>query len=137
MTVKDDIRRTLTDPTPLYFAAGVLDKIWEEAPDRIAAMRTTNRRELQGKVTAQAKQTQARVNEALGDIDADLKKLREQAQSLAAHGLGLAGEYASKARLTYGELAERGRGAVRTWRGEDSARTTPHITVEREKTDES
>jgi hypothetical protein len=100
MTVKDDIRKTLTDPTPLYFAAGVIDKIRAEAPERLSA--------------------------------AELKKLREQAQALATQGLEIANEYAAKARVTYGELADRGRGAVRTWRGEGSGQP-PYITVERDK----
>jgi hypothetical protein len=99
MTVKDDIRKTLTDPTPLYFAAGVIDKIRAEAPERLSA--------------------------------AELKKLREQAQTLAMQGLELANEYAAKARVTYGELADRGRGAVRTWRGAGSGQP-PYITVERD-----
>lgn len=101
MTVKDDIRKTLTDPTPLYAAAGLIDKIREEAPERLSA--------------------------------AELKKLREQAQSLAMQGLELANEYAAKARTTYDELADRGRGAVRTWRREETAQP-PYIAVEREKT---
>jgi hypothetical protein len=97
MTVKDDIRKTLTDPTPLYFAAGVIDKIREEAPERLNS--------------------------------AELKKLRDQAQTLAMQGLELANEYAAKARVTYGELADRGRGAVRTWRGEETTQP-PGITAQ-------
>ena len=100
MTVKDDIRKTLTDPTPLYFAAGVIDKIREEAPERLSGT--------------------------------ELKKLREQAQALAMQGLERANEYAAKARVTYDELAHRGRGAVRTWRGEGSEQP-PYITVKQEK----
>lgn len=129
MPLNDDIRKTLTDPTPLYFAAGVLDKIREEAPGAIAAVRATDPKEVQTKVTDRAKETQVRMNEALGSIDTDIKKLREQAQSLAMQGLGYAAEYAVKARETYGDLAERGRGAVQTWRGEGDR---PEITVERE-----
>jgi hypothetical protein len=129
MPLNDDIRKTLTDPTPLYFAAGVLDKIREEAPGAIAAVRSTDPKEVQAKVTDRAKETQVRVNQALGSIDTDIKKMREQAQSLAMQGLGYAAEYAVKAREAYGELAERGRGAVQTWRGEGDQ---PEITVERE-----
>ncbi|MDT0378605.1 hypothetical protein RM572_07405 [Streptomyces sp. DSM 42041] len=129
MPLNDDIRKTLTDPTPLYFAAGVLDKIREEAPGAIAAVRATDPKEVQAKVTDRAKETQVRMNEALGSIDTDIKKLREQAQSLAMQGLGYAAEYAVKAREAYGDLAERGRGAVQTWRGDGDR---PEITVERE-----
>lgn len=130
MPITDDIRKTLTDPTPLYFAAGVIDKIRAEAPERLAAVRATDPREVQAKVTAQAKETQAKVSEALGGIDTDVKKLREQAQTLALQSVGMAVEYAVKARESYDELAERGRGAVENWRGEDD-REVPEVTVER------
>lgn len=127
----NDLRRTLTDPTPLYFAAGVLDKIREEAPSRIAAVRETDPKEVQAKVAQQAKETQAKVSETLGGIDTDIKKLREQAQHLALQGVGFAAEYAVKAREAYDELAVRGREAVQSWRGEESGET-PQVTVERE-----
>ncbi|SCK50593.1 hypothetical protein H181DRAFT_04590 [Streptomyces sp. WMMB 714] len=125
----NDLRRTLTDPKPLYFAAGVLDKIREEAPDRIAAVRATDPKEVQARVSKQAKETQAKVSQTLGNIDTDIKKLREQAQHLALQSLGVAAEYAVKARETYDELADRGRGAVKNWRGESDV---PEVTVERE-----
>ncbi|GGO46692.1 hypothetical protein GCM10012287_17650 [Streptomyces daqingensis] len=125
----NDLRRTLTDPKPLYFAAGVLDKIREEAPDRIAAVRATDPKDVQARVSKQAKETQAKVSQTLGNIDTDIKKLREQAQHLALQSLGMAAEYAVKARETYDELADRGRGAVKNWRGESDV---PEVTVERE-----
>lgn len=130
MPSTNDIRNTLTDPKPLYFAAGVLDKIREEAPERIAAVRATDPKEVQARFTKSAKETQAKVSETLGGIDTDIKKLREQAQHLALQGVGIAAEYAVKAREAYDELADRGRGAVKNWRGEDGG--TPEVTVERE-----
>ncbi|MCT2592897.1 hypothetical protein LHJ74_23790 [Streptomyces sp. N2-109] len=132
MPIADDIRKTLTDPTPLYFAAGVIDKIREEAPGRIAAARAADPKEVQAKVTAQARATQAKVSEALGDIDTDVKKLREQAQGLALQSVGVAVEYVVKARESYDELAERGRGVVQHWRGEEDVEV-PQVTVERER----
>lgn len=131
MPSTNDFRKTLTDPKPLYFAAGVLDKIREEAPERIAAVRATDPKEVQARVSKQAKETQAKVSETLGGIDTDIKKLREQAQHLALQSLGVAAEYAVKARETYDELADRGRGAVKNWRGEDEE--APQVTVERDK----
>jgi phage-related tail protein len=128
MPLTNDIRKTFTDPTPLYFAAGVLDKIRTEAPGRLAAVRATDPREVQEKVATRAKETQARMQEVLGTLDTDIKKLREQAQSYALQGVGIAAEYAVKARERYDEFAQRGRGAVRTWRGEEGTQ----ITVERE-----
>jgi hypothetical protein len=130
MPSTNDIRNTLTDPKPLYFAAGVIDKIREEAPERIAAVRATDPKEVQARFTKQAKETQAKVSETLGSIDTDIKKMREQAQHLALQSLGIAAEYAVKAREAYDELADRGRGAVKTWRGEDDG--TTEVTVERE-----
>lgn len=130
MPSTNDIRNTLTDPKPLYFAAGVLDKIREEAPERIAAVRATDPKEVQARFTKSAKETQAKVSETLGSIDTDIKKLREQAQHLALQGVGIAAEYAVKAREAYDELADRGRGAVKNWRGEEGG--TPEVTVERE-----
>ncbi|MCG3040107.1 hypothetical protein L7D48_05925 [Streptomyces sp. S1A] len=115
-----DLRKALTDPTPLYFAAGVIDKIRETAPERLAAVKdkAADHKAVQERLAQQAKQTQSRLTTALSGLDTDLKKLREQAQHLALQGVGLAAEYAVKAREGYGELAERGRGAVGTWRGE-------------------
>ncbi|GAA2387510.1 hypothetical protein GCM10010420_08180 [Streptomyces glaucosporus] len=118
-TKTNDIRKVLT-PTPLYFAAGVIDKLRETAPERLAAVRekAADPKAVQERLAQQAKQTQTKLTSALSGFDTDLRKLREQAQHLALQGVGLAAEYAVKAREGYGELAERGRGAVQTWRGE-------------------
>jgi hypothetical protein len=116
----NDLRKALTDPTPLYFAAGLIDKLREAAPERLASVkdRAADPKAVQERFAQQAKQTQSRLTTALSGFDTDLKKLREQAQHLALQSVGLAAEYAVKAREGYGELAERGRGAVQTWRGE-------------------
>ncbi|WP_199185692.1 hypothetical protein [Streptomyces carminius] len=141
----DDIRRMLANPGPLYFAAGVIDKIRETAPERLAAVRKvkeTDPKAVQERVAQQAKETQSRLASALSGIDedlkklreadlkadlrklreadlkADLKRLREQAQHLALQSVGVAAEYVVKAREGYDGLAERGRGAMQTWRGE-------------------
>ncbi|MFH0243672.1 hypothetical protein ACGRHY_14875 [Streptomyces sp. HK10] len=115
-----DLRKALTDPTPLYFAAGVIDKIRETAPERLAAVKdkAADPKAVQERLAQQAKQTQSRLTTVLSGFDSDLRKLREQAQHLALQSVGLAAEYAVKAREGYGGLAERGRGAVGTWRGE-------------------
>ncbi|GAA2428162.1 hypothetical protein [Streptomyces macrosporus] len=119
-TKTNDIRKVLTSPTPLYFAAGLIDKLRETAPERLAAVRekAADPKAVQERLAQQAKQTQSKLTAALSGIDTDLKKLRDQAQHLALQGVGLAAEYAVKAREGYGELAERGRDAVQTWRGE-------------------
>lgn len=132
MAITDDLRKTLTDPTPLYALAGTADlaveklgevpqlveKIRVEAPKRFETVRATDPKDVQERVAQQAKGAQDKFNELLGSLDTDLKKFREQAQGLALQGVGRAAEYAIKARETYDGLAERGRGAVQSWRGD-------------------
>ncbi|MGC4951240.1 hypothetical protein ACLQ2N_34340 [Streptomyces sp. DT224] len=136
MAITDDLRKTLTDPTPLYFAAGtadlavrqarkvpaLLEQLRAEAPERIEAVRNTDPKAVQERVTEQAREAQAvlqaKVTEVIGAFDTDLKKLGENAQDLALRGVGVAAEYAVRARETYEKVAERGERTVRTWRGE-------------------
>ncbi len=136
MAITDDLRKTLSDPTPLYFAAGtadlafqqakkvpvLVDQLRAEAPARIEAVRNTDPKAVQEKATARVKETQgtlqAKANELFGSLDADFKKLGETAQDLALRSVGVAAEYAVKARETYEKVAERGEQAVRTWRGQ-------------------
>ncbi|GAA2959363.1 hypothetical protein [Streptomyces enissocaesilis] len=136
MAITDDLRKTLTDPTPLYFAAGTADlavqqarkvpalieQLRAEAPARIDAVRNTDPKTVQDRVAIQAKEAQAtvqaKVTEVLGALDTDLKKLGEQAQDLALRSVGVAAEYVVKARETYEKVAEHGEQSVKTWRGE-------------------
>ncbi|MFD8426344.1 hypothetical protein [Streptomyces coelicoflavus] len=136
MAITDDLRKTFSDPTPLYFAAGtadlafqqakkvpvLVDQLRAEAPARIDAVRNTDPKAVQEKATARVKETQgslqAKANELFGNLDADFKKLGETAQDLALRSVGVAAEYAVKARETYEKVAERGEHAVRTWRGQ-------------------
>ncbi|MBV2356848.1 hypothetical protein KUM39_21130 [Streptomyces sp. J2-1] len=136
MAITDDLRKTLSDPTPLYFAAGTADLAFQqarkvpalveqlaaEAPARIEAVRNTDPKVVQEKATARAKEAQAglqnRVTEFIGGLDLDFKKLGENAQDLALRGVGVAAEYAVRARETYEKVAEHGEQTVKTWRGE-------------------
>jgi heparin binding hemagglutinin HbhA len=154
MAITDDLRKTLSDPTPLYFAAGtadlalqqakkvpgIVEQLRAEAPARFEAVRSTDPKAVQEKAQARAKDAQARVKETQeslqtkvtdflatldGDIkklgstiDADLKKFGESAQDIALRGVGVAAEYAVKARETYEKVAEHGEQTVKTWRGE-------------------
>ncbi|MEU9622403.1 MULTISPECIES: hypothetical protein [unclassified Streptomyces] len=136
MAITDDLRKTLTDPTPLYFAAGTADiaveqarkvpalieQLRAEAPERIEAVRNTDPKAVQEKVASQAKEAQAtvqaKVTEVIGSFDSDLRKLGESAQDLALRSLGVAAEYAVRARETYEKVAERGEQTVKNWRGE-------------------
>ncbi|MCA1217212.1 hypothetical protein [Streptomyces sp. 8L] len=125
MAIADDLRKTLTDPTPLYFAAGTADLVVEQvkkAPERFEAVRRTDPRVVQEQAAERAREAQetvqSKVNELIGSIDRDPRKLGETAQGLALRGVGVALEYAVKARETYVRVAERGEHSVRTWRGE-------------------
>ncbi|MFD9006094.1 hypothetical protein ACFV0T_34965 [Streptomyces sp. NPDC059582] len=136
MAITDDLRKTLSDPTPFYFAAGTADlalqqarrvpglveQLRAEAPARFEAVRGTDPKAVQEKAAARAKEAQeslqAKVGEFINTLDGDLKKLGESAQDLALRGVGVAAEYAVKARETYEKVAEHGEQAVRTWRGE-------------------
>ncbi|MFJ9867196.1 hypothetical protein [Streptomyces sp. NPDC101165] len=136
MAITDDLRKTLSDPTPLYFAAGTADlalqqakkvpglveQLRAEAPARIDAVRNTDPKAVQEKAAARAKEAQAtlqtKVNDFIGTLDVDLKKFGESAQDLALRGVGVAAEYAVKARETYERVAEHGEQAVKGWRGE-------------------
>ncbi|MFH9827005.1 hypothetical protein [Streptomyces bobili] len=154
MAISDDLRKTFSDPTPLYFAAGTADlalqqakkvpglveQLRTEAPARFDAVRNTDPKVVQERATTRAKEAgvkakeaqetlQTKVNEFIasldGDIkklgttlDADLKKIGESAQDIALRSVGVAAEYAVKARETYEKVAEHGEQAVRTWRGE-------------------
>ncbi|WP_306327334.1 hypothetical protein [Streptomyces venezuelae] len=130
MAIIDELR------TPLYFAAGTADlavqqakkvpglieQLAAEAPARIEAVRNADPKAVQEKVTTQAKEAQATVQSKLagvvGNLDTDLKKLGETAQDLALRGVGVAAEYAVKAREKYEEVAAHGEEAVKAWRGE-------------------
>ncbi|HET6859998.1 MAG TPA: hypothetical protein VFH94_23250 [Streptomyces sp.] len=132
MAITDDLRKTLTDPTPLYFVAGtadnavqqakkvpaLIDQLRAEVPSRIETVRNTDPKVVQDKVVSQAKEAQAKVTEVLGGLDTDLKKLGESAQDFALRGVGFAAETAVKVRETYERVAEHGEQTVKTWRGE-------------------
>ncbi|MEU3950172.1 hypothetical protein [Streptomyces sp. NPDC029526] len=146
MAITDDLRKSLSNPTPLYFAAGTADlalqqarkvpalveQLRAEAPARFEAVRNTDPKAVQEKAGHRVKETQeslqAKVNEFFGSLDTDLKKLGENAQDLALRGVGVAAEYAVKARETYEKVAEHGEQAVKTWRG-DTAETIEDIAV--------
>ncbi|MFC8197528.1 hypothetical protein ACFWBR_14695 [Streptomyces sp. NPDC060006] len=136
MAITDDLRKTFSDPTPLYFAAGtadlaiqqakkvpgIVEQLRAEAPARIDAVRGIDPNAVQEKASARAKEAQetiqTRVSGFITNLDTDLKKIGESAQDLALRSVGVAAEYAVKARETYEKVAEHGEQTVRTWRGE-------------------
>ena len=136
MAITDDIRKAATDPTPLYFLAGtadlavqqarkvpgIVEQIRAEAPARIENVKNIDPNTVQEKAASRAKEAQetlqTRVTEFISGLDTDLKKLGESAQDFALRGVGVAAEYAVKARETYEKVAEHGEQTVRTWRGD-------------------
>ncbi|MGW1143027.1 hypothetical protein ACWD6S_37475, partial [Streptomyces zhihengii] len=132
MAITDDIRKAATDPTPLYFLAGTADlavqqakkvpglveQIRTEAPARIDTVKNIDPNTVQEKASARAKEAQenlqTKVTEFINSLDTDLKKLGESAQDFALRGVGVAAEYAVKARETYEKVAEHGELTVRT-----------------------
>ncbi|MFD8006609.1 hypothetical protein [Streptomyces mirabilis] len=136
MAITDDIRKAATDPTPLYFLAGTADlavqqakkvpglveQIRTEAPARIETVKNIDANTVQEKAATRAKEAQetiqAKVTEFISTLDTDLKKIGESAQDLALRGVGVAAEYAVKAKETYEKVAEHGEQTVKTWRGE-------------------
>ena len=142
MVTTENVRKALTDPAPLYAVAGavdlaaeklgevppLLDKLREEAPERINKVRGTDPKVVQERVARQAKEVQAKLTERLGTVELDLKKLSDSAQDFALRQVGWAAEAAVKAGETYNGLVDRGRGAVRTWRGQ-AAEGTEELAV--------
>jgi hypothetical protein len=130
MAIADDLKKTLTDPTPLYFAAGTADlavqqarkvpglieQLRAEAPARIEAVKNADTKAVQEKAKVAQEAVTAKVAEVLGAIDP--KKLGETAQDLALRGVGVAAECVVRAKETYDKVAEHGEQAVRAWRGE-------------------
>ncbi|MCQ4045740.1 hypothetical protein ACFOSC_19760 [Streptantibioticus rubrisoli] len=137
MVTTENVRKALTDLTPLYAVAGAVDlaaeklrevpplleKLGDEAPERINKVRATDPKAVQERVARQAKEVQAKLTERLGAVELDLKRLSDTAQDFALRQVGRAAETAVKAGETYNELVDRGRGAVRTWRGEAAEQT--------------
>ncbi|MDY0811979.1 hypothetical protein [Kitasatospora purpeofusca] len=129
MPITDDIKKTLTDPTPLYALAGAGDLAYEklrEVPGRVEAL-AADRKGTQEKATAALAEAQARLVDAQAKVSGsvtalptDLKALQEKAQTFALQQVGRAVELAVKAKETYDELAERGKVAVDRGRGADA-----------------
>ena len=134
MNMTDDIRKTLSDPKPLYALAGAGDLAAEklkDAPERLrdaptllaeaGATLTT----LANRIAAEAPERLAKVTtsvqDAAGKGRPDTQALRDKAQTVAIQQVGRLLEAAGKAVETYDELAERGRVVVGRYTGGESA----------------
>ncbi|MEW1907101.1 hypothetical protein AB0442_01395 [Kitasatospora sp. NPDC085895] len=124
MPITDDIKKTLSDPTPLYALAGAGDLAYEklrEVPGKVEAL-AADRKAAQEKAAARLQEAQSLLVEAQGKVTEavtalpaelkDLKELQEKAQTFALQQVGRAAEFAVKAKEAYDELAERGKAVV-------------------------
>ncbi|MBD0689307.1 hypothetical protein [Streptomyces sp. CBMA123] len=121
MPITDEIKKTLTDPTPLYALAGAGDLAYEklrEVPGKVEAL-AADRQGAQEMATARLQEAQgllagapAKVTEAVTALPTDLKVLQERAQGFALQQVARAVELAVRAKETYDELAERGKVVV-------------------------
>lgn len=121
MPITDEIKKTLSDPTPLYALAGAGDLAYEklrEVPGKVEAL-AADRKGAQEKAGARLQEAQsllvgapAKVGEAVNALPTDLKALQERAQGFALQQVGRAVELAVKAKEAYDELAERGKVVV-------------------------
>jgi hypothetical protein len=121
MPITDEIKKTLSDPTPLYAIAGAGDLAYEklrEVPAKVEAL-AADRKGTQERAAARLQEAQtrlveaqAKVTETVSTLPGDLKGLQEKAQSFALHQVGVALELAVKAKEAYEELAVRGKAVV-------------------------
>lgn len=111
----------------------LIEQLRAEAPERFEAVRNTDPKAVQERVATQAREAQAAVQAKMAGVlealDTDLKTLGENAQDLALRSVGVAAEYAVRARETYEKVAERGEQSVRTWRGETAEEIVEIATV--------
>ncbi|MDH6138404.1 hypothetical protein P3T35_000381 [Kitasatospora sp. GP30] len=119
--IRNEIRKTLSDPTPLYALAGAGDLAYQklrEVPGRVEAL-AADRKAAQDAAVARLHEAQGKLADAqakvVGTVTAlptDLKSLQGKAQEFALQQAGLAAGLAVKAKEVYDELAERGKVVV-------------------------
>jgi hypothetical protein len=148
--VTDEIRKTLTDPKPLYALAGAGDLAAEKLRDaptllaEAAGAVTTLATRLAAEAPERLANVQTRLAEVPGALDprsvastldprtardsirdavgkADAQALRDRAQSIALVQVGRMLEAAGKAVETYDELAERGKTVLGRYLGNDES----------------
>ncbi|MGW4892600.1 hypothetical protein ACWEQL_10095 [Kitasatospora sp. NPDC004240] len=121
MPITDEIKKTLSDPTPFYALAGAGDLAYaklREVPGKVEAM-AADRKGTQEKAAARLQEAQTKVADSVATLPADLKVLQEKAQTFALQQVGRAVELAVKAKEAYDELAERGKGVVERGRADE------------------
>lgn len=166
MNMSDEIRKTLSDPKPLYALAGAGDLAAEKLRDaptlltEAADTVTTLATRLAAEAPERLAKVQARLAEVPGGLDprsvvatldprtaresirdavgkADPQALRERAQSIALSQVGRVLEAAGKAVETYDGLAERGKTVLDRYLGAgDSGPSDVTVVVEQVIVDE-
>ncbi|PYC87932.1 hypothetical protein C7C46_02550 [Streptomyces tateyamensis] len=132
--IRNEIRRTLSDPTPLYALAGAGDLAVEklrEVPARVEAL-AADRKGTQEAAVARLKEAQAKVVGTVTTLPTDLKGLQERAQEFALQQVGRAAGLAVQAKEAYDELAVRGKGVMD--KNVPGRAEEPAVTVERAET---
>jgi hypothetical protein len=109
MTLVKDIRKTVTDTTPVYAAVGVTDLAVEKVREIRAAA-------IAARVRAEAVRSSLDVTALQGEAVKRAEKVAEQAQQLPALALNQTLEVAGRAQETYAELAARGEKLVKRLR---------------------
>lgn len=119
--IRNEIRKTLSDPTPLYALAGASDLAYEklrEVPGRVEAL-AGDRRAAQDAAAARLHEAQTLLQEAQAKVvgtvttlPTDFRALQDRAQTFAFQQVGRAAGFVVKAKEVYDELAERGKDVV-------------------------
>jgi len=108
MTIVSEIRKTVTDTTPVYAAVGVTDlaveKVRHARARALAARADFHVSALQDKAAKRAEQVVGQAHQ----VAERAEKVAEQAQQIPALALNQSLEAAGKAHATYTELAVRG-----------------------------
>ncbi|MGH2601006.1 MAG: hypothetical protein ACRDJ9_16670 [Dehalococcoidia bacterium] len=105
-----DIKKTLTDPTPLYAAAGAGDLLVEKLREiKVPEIKRPGLK--RPEITLDPKAVQDRLQERLTDLQGEFKRLPERANVAVSDSL-------SQASKTYDELAVRGKSVVRRIRSQ-------------------
>jgi hypothetical protein len=131
MNMTDEIRRTLSDPKPLYALAGAGDLAAEklkDAPERLRdtpallAEASATLTTIANKIATEGPERIAKLSTTVQDAAGkagrpDTQALRDAAQTIALQQVGRLLEAAGKAVETYDELAERGKIVVARYSG--------------------
>jgi len=167
MRMSDEIRKTFSDPKPLYALAGAGDLAAEKLRDaptlltEVAETVTTLATRIAAEAPDRIAKVQARLADVPGGLDprsvvttldpraaatsireavggANTQALRDKAQTIALVQVGRVLEAAGKAVETYDELAERGKTVVDRYRGvSDTSASGVTVVVEQVVVDEA